>query len=198
MNRTTDLCSGLMDTSSHQANHDETAMLLVRCAQSDGDAFRQLYDLEGGRLYGIALRITRSTHHAEDALHDAMLQAWRNARHYNALYGSGRTWLTSLIRYRALNAVARAGRETTGTGMPDLPALEGDPLERLAVSRAEQMLHQCLNTIEDGRRQLVTMAFLDGMTHVEVAKRTGQPLGSVKSAIRRALATLRTCLDDKL
>ena len=87
-------------------------MLLARCAQSDADAFRQLYDLEGGALYGVALRITRRPALANDVLHDAMLQVWRNAGRFDATRGSGRAWMLGLVRYRAIDAARRAGRET--------------------------------------------------------------------------------------
>ena len=89
-------------------------MLLGLCAQADGDAFRRLYDLEAPTLYAVALRITRQPALAGDAVHDAMLQVWRNAVRFDPARGNARAWLVSLVRYRALDAVARTRREILG------------------------------------------------------------------------------------
>ena len=83
---------------------DEVAMLLARCAMADQAAFRLLYDQQSPTLYALALRITRDASLASDAVHDAMLQVWRNAVRFDPARGSGRAWLVSLVRYRALDA----------------------------------------------------------------------------------------------
>jgi len=184
-----------MDVDQGQADHNEVALLLARCAQADRVAFRRLYELESARLYGVALRITRQPTLAEDALHDAMLQVWRSAERFDPAYGSAQGWLLSLVRYRALDAVARAGRETVGVEMPDIADTAPDPLERLSATSEGRMLDYCLQTVEDQSRRLVVLAFIEGLTHAQVAVRVGQPLGTVKSAIRRALTTLRACLN---
>lgn len=187
----------MMDIGQSQARHDdEVAMLLARCACSDAEAFRQLYDLESGVLYGVALRITRQPALADDVLHDAMLQVWRNAGQFDAARGSGRAWMLGLLRYRAIDVARRAGRETLMSDPPDQLDPQLDPFERLAETRDERMLERCLGEIEDRPRTLVELAFIEGLTHAQVAARVGEPLGTVKSVIRRALAALRSCMDD--
>lgn len=187
----------MMDIGQGQAHHDdEVAMLLARCARSDAHAFRQLYKLESGALYGVALRITRQAAMANDVLHDAMLQVWRNAGQFDAARGSGRAWVLSLVRYRAIDAARRAGRETLMPDLPDLLDPQLDPFERLAETRDGHMLEHCLGRIEDRPRNLVELAFIEGLTHAQVAARVGEPLGTVKSVIRRTLAALRSCMDD--
>jgi RNA polymerase sigma-70 factor, ECF subfamily len=173
---------------------DEVEMLLVRCAEADQAAFRRLYDQQSPKLYAVALRITRDAALAADAVHDAMLQVWRNAARFDPARGSGRAWLVSLVRYRALDGVARVGREVLGAEMPDQADPDPLPLDRLQASREAEALRRCLETIEPDRRRLVVMAFVDGLTHPEVADRVRQPLGTVKSTIRRALMALRACL----
>ena len=170
-------------------------MLLARCAQADGVAFRRLYDLQSATLYSVALRITRQPALAADAVHDAMLQVWRNAARFDPARGNARAWLLSLVRYRALDSVARIGREATGGEMPEIADAEPDPLHRLLATQEGMLLHHCLQEIDTGRRGLVLLAFFEGLTHSEIAERIGQPLGSVKSGIRRALLRLRACLD---
>jgi len=183
-----------MDAVSDQPPSDEVAMLLARCAQADGIAFRRLYELQSATLYSVALRITRQPALAADAVHDAMLQVWRNAARFDPARGNARAWLLSLVRYRALDSIARTGREVLGAEVPEVADTDPDPLDRLLATREGTALHRCLQEVEPDRRNLVVLAFVEGLTHTEVAARVGQPLGSVKSSIRRALLTLRTCL----
>ncbi len=174
---------------------DDTAHLLVLAAQEDATAFRRLYDLEAPRLYAVALRITRQPSLASDAVHDAMLQVWRNASRFDPARGNSRAWLVSLVRYRALDMIARTRREVPSAKLPELADPDPDPLDRLMTTSAGEVLHRCLQEIDPQRRHWVVMAFLDGLSHMEVAARVRQPLGTVKSGIRRALLALRACLD---
>ena len=172
-------------------------MLLVRCAQADGGAFRRLYDQQSAVLYGVAMRITRDAALASDAVHDAMLQVWRNAARFDPARGNGRAWLISLVRYRALDMISRTKREVKGAEVPEQVDPEPLALDRLQASREGQALHRCLETVEPERRGLVILAFVEGLTHSEVAARVRQPLGTVKSSIRRALLALRACLGEQ-
>lgn len=179
------------------ASDDEVALLLARCAQADGDAFRRLYEQQSPFLYGVALRITRQPALASDAVHDALLQVWRNAARYDPVRGNARAWLLSLVRYRALDAVGRVGREVQAAEVPEQADPDPGALDRLLSSEAGTALHECLRGIDPDRRRLVLMAFMDGMSHSELAARVAQPMGSVKSGIRRALQALRTCLEGR-
>ena len=169
-------------------------MLLAKCAGSDGAAFRRLYDSQASIMYGVALRITRDSALAADAVHDAMLQVWRNSARFDPARGNGRAWLISLVRYRAIDLVSRTKRETVGADLGETADPEPLPLERLLASSDGAALHYCLEQVEPARRRLVVLAFIDGLTHAEVAQRVAQPLGTVKSAIRRALLALKSCL----
>ena len=171
-------------------------MLLARCADADRVAFRRLYDTQSPLLYAVALRITRDAALASDAVHDAMLQVWRNAARFDPALGQGRSWLVSLVRYRALDTVGRTKREVLGAEIAEPADPEPLALERLEASREGAALHHCLQGVEPVRRGLVVMAFVEGLTHAQVAARVGQPLGTVKSSIRRALLALRACLDE--
>lgn len=169
-------------------------MLLARCALADGAAFRRLYDQQSPTLYAVAMRITRDAALASDAVHDALLQVWRNAARFDPARGQGRAWLVTLVRYRALDMISRTRREVLGAEMAEPVDPEPLALERLQATREGQALHRCLETVEPARRSLIVLAFVDGLTHTEVAARLRQPLGTVKSSIRRALLALRACL----
>jgi len=177
-----------------QLQHDEVAMLLARCGQADGEAFRRLYDTQSAMLYAVAMRITHDAALASDAVHDAMLQVWRNAARFDPARGAPRAWLASLVRYRALDALSRTKREVVGAEVPDRVDPEPLAIDRLQSSREGEALHRCLEAVPPDRRSLVILAFVEGLSHTEVADRVRQPLGTVKSTIRRVLVALRSCL----
>jgi RNA polymerase sigma-70 factor (ECF subfamily) len=184
-------------TSMTQVRSD-TASLLARCAASDAAAFRELYDTNSGRLYGIALRITRQPALASDAVHDALLQVWRNSARFDPERGNADGWLISLVRYRALDISRRQARETPGLDIPEQTDTDPDALSRLVTGSESKALRHCLEQVEAPRRALVMLAFIEGLTQNEVATRVGQPLGTVKSSIRRALLSMRSCLQSML
>lgn len=178
-----------------QADPPDLAGLLGRVAAGDRVAFRRLYDLQAPYLYAIAMRIVRQGPLASDAVHDAFLQVWRNAGRFDLERGNPEAWLISLVRYRALDIARRRGREVSDEDMPESIDEDPDPLERLTSSRDAAALRACLSQLEEDRRRLVVMAFVDGLTHTEAAERLGMPLGTVKSWIRRSLQSLRLCLE---
>lgn len=173
----------------------QTAELLTRCGQGDAQAFRRLYDTASGRLYRIALRITRVEALASDAFHDAMLEVWCKADRYNPDRGNADAWLAGLVRYRALDIVRKRRPEIYGIEMPE-PVDEAPDALRLVIAAAEgAALRACLDEIELPHRRLVLHAFVDGLSHREIAAHMGQPLGTVKSSIRRTLLALRLHLE---
>ena len=176
------------------ATSDDTAVLLHRCAGGDRAAFRLLYDRWGSRLYGIALRITRQPALAADALHDAFLQIWQQAHQFDPERGSPDAWLIGIVRYRALDIVRRRSREVPGYEPEGREDESPDALARLVSTAEGAALHRCLNELEEDRRRLVVLAFVDGLSHSDLAERMGVPLGTVKSWIRRSLISLRGCL----
>ena len=173
---------------------EEVAQLLVSCASGDAAAFRRLYEMQSAPLYGLALRITRQPALASDAVHDALLQVWRNAERFDPARGGARAWLATLVRYRAMDAVRKTRREVPALEQDERADTDPDPLDRLLATQDGQALHRCLQDVAPDRRSLVVMAFVEGLTHAEIATRLRQPLGTIKSTIRRALLTLRTCL----
>ncbi len=181
----------------HRADNNGPAMaaLLERIGRGDRVAFRTLYDQQSSRLYAVALRITRQTALASDAVHDAFLQVWRNAARFDPARGNAEAWLVTLVRYRALDIARGRGREVSDEGMPEQVDPEPDALTRLSQGREARALHNCLAALTEERRRLIVMAFVDGLSHSEVAERTDMPLGTVKSWIRRGLQALRACLE---
>ncbi len=176
---------------------DDTTLtdLLGRVAAGDRLAFRAIYDGQASHMYAVAMRITRQSALASDAVHDAFLQVWRHAGRFEADRGSPQAWLMSLVRYRALDIARRRGRETSDEAVPERADEDPDPLARLETSRDATALHGCLGQLAPDRRRLVALAFVEGLSHAEVATQLDLPLGTVKSWIRRSLRTLRGCLE---
>jgi RNA polymerase sigma-70 factor, ECF subfamily len=173
---------------------EDIAVLLRRCAAGDRAAFRLLYDRWGSRLYGISLRITRQSALAADATQETFVQIWQQAQRFDPARGSAEAFLVSLARYRALDVVRRQSREVPGYEPAEAADETPDALSRLVSTAEGVALHRCLNRLEAERRRLMVMAFVDGLSHSELAERLSVPLGTVKSWIRRSLVSLRECL----
>lgn len=174
----------------------ETEALLRDAAAGDREAFRRLYDLWGARLYGIALSVTRQPALAADAVQEAFVQVWQQASRFDPARGRAEAWLVSLARYRALDLIRRHGREEPGHEMPEQEDDSPSVLDRLLGDAEGAALHRCMQRLDPDRRVLVTLAFVQGLTHSELAARMRMPLGTVKSSIRRSLTALRGCLGE--
>lgn len=169
--------------------------LLRRCAEGDHRALRALYDDQARRLYGIAYRICHQPAAASDAVHDTFLNVWQFAARFDPGRGSAEAWLTSIVRYRALDIARRSAREVTGVETPEREDEEPNALSKLEGAADAEALRHCLEQLDEDRRRLVMLAFLNGLSHNELSRRLGIPLGTIKSTIRRGLATLRGCLE---
>jgi RNA polymerase sigma-70 factor (ECF subfamily) len=184
----------MVDTRS--ATLASAGVLIEAVAMGSRAALKRLYELESRRLYGIALRIVRRPEVAADVLQDAFIQVWQNAKSFEPERGAGSAWLTGIVRFRALDAVRKLGREI----LSDDPALgdevfEPDVIERLNAQAEARALTHCLRLLDDRQRRCVVLAFVDGFSHAEIAERLAAPLGSVKSWVRRGLLALRSCLE---
>lgn len=174
---------------------------LGACAGGDRDALRRLYEREAPRLLGVALRIVRDRGLAEDVLHDAFVSIWSRAASFDAGRGEGRGWIFSVVRNAALNRV-RAGERSVA--LDDDAAAAVDDAAALASYRSAADPHElrsdlgrlerCLQGLEPARRDCIVFAYVDGCSHAEIAQRTGNALGTVKSWIQRSLGSLRECM----
>ncbi len=170
------------------------ADLLRRVAAGDALAFRRLYEMQVRRLNGVALRITRDPAIARDVLHDAFLEIWRHAGQFDPARGSAETWLLSVVRHRALTIARRRRRETLGYEPVEAADDAPDPLARLQASADGDALRRCLSELDPKVQQLFVLAYVDGLSHAQLAERLQLPLGTIKSSIRRGIQSLRMCL----
>lgn len=174
---------------------------LVACAAGDKHALQRLYQQEGARMLGVALRIVRQRALAEDIVHDACLTIWTRAASYQPMQGSARGWIYTVVRNLALNAVRNAGRfldvDEATTSSVDAAQSQAAWSEQLFAQENSShlgRLQDCLQALEPERRHCLLHAYVDGCSHAEIAQRLGAPLGTVKAWIRRSLVTLRGCM----
>ncbi len=165
----------------------------------DQAALSQFYDLTVSRVYAVAYRIVRVAEMAEEVVSDVYMQAWRDAHRYDASRGRVLGWLLIMARTRALDALRRdeeAFAHPDPYTLVDEPVADhAGPIDLIAATQSGTALHAALCKLPTIPRQLLALAFFKGLTHSEIVEATGMPLGTVKTHIRRALATLKDALD---
>ncbi len=198
----------------------ELAALLARVARNDAGALRRLYELTAAKLFGVALRILIRREWAEEALQDAFINIWRYAGDYRESLAAPMTWMTAIVRNRALDSLRRhkteraesaerespQGASASGSGstiaLADwsesfedlLPGDERDPAESALLSEAARQLEICMKRLDANQRQAVALAYLRDQSHGEIAQTLSVPLGTVKSWVRRGLEKLKLCM----
>lgn len=179
------------------------ADLLARTALADQRAFAELYRHTSSHLYAVALRILREPAAAEEVLQEAFVSVWHHAGGYSAAKSQPQTWLTSIVRNRCLDRLRRRDLDTVTLTRGneeeteiDLPADGPSAIELLIAGAEARSVRACVETLEGGQKQAIAMAFFQGLTHAEVARDLRQPLGTVKSWVRRGLERLRQCLEQ--
>ena len=165
----------------------------------DERALAALYDATIPTVYGLVRRIVRDPAIAEEVVEDAYFQVWRQAVRFDPERGNAMAWLLAMARSRALDALRHEAcfrhDSLDPDDMPDV-ASEAPPADELLdLARHRADLHQALMLLGTQPRQLVSLAFLRGLSHEEIAQQTQLPLGTVKSQIRRALLSLRQLLE---
>ena len=179
----------------------QLAELLARTALSDQRAFTDLYRLTAPHLYGVAVRILRESSLAEDMLQEAFVSVWHHAGSYNAAKAKPQTWLTSIVRNRCLDRLRRREPDTvTMTRDEDESEIEfpgpgPTPVELLLSGADAHAVRECVDGLDGGQKQAIALAFFQGLSHAELAEHLRQPLGTVKSWVRRGLERLKKCLE---
>lgn len=165
------------------------------CARGERFALRTLYDQEGRRLLAVALRIVRNRETAQEVLQESMLSVWQNAARYQRPLGSGRGWLYTVVRHKALDHARKRTPEVT---LGDDFAAVADAAAALhddgAPASDGPALQRCLEALDERKRECIVGAFVGGFTHDQISSQLAVPVGTVKSWIRRGLLSLRECL----
>ena len=185
----------------------DLSQLLARAGLGDRAAFATLYERTASHLFAVVLRINRDRGQAEDILQEVYVNVWRAASGFDAAQSQPLTWLTSIARNRAIDSLRRAqtqpqwrsstlANDDEESDVYDAVADDSPgPLDLLSRASDARELSHCMQALTPPQRQSVALAFYDGLSHAEVAETMRQPLGTVKSWVRRALMSLKACLE---
>ncbi len=170
--------------------------LLRLLAQQESHALEVLYARYSAYVMGISLRILGSREEAEEVVQDVFWQLWNAGLEYDPARGRFSTWLFSVARFRCLDRLRQRGRAPQRASLAELDATEApndQEGEAFLVERSKEV-RAVLARLPHEQRAAIELAFFHGLTHGEIAERTGDALGTVKSRIRRGLARLRSTL----
>jgi RNA polymerase sigma-70 factor (ECF subfamily) len=179
--------------SSSDTNAMTSDLALVTAIRSgDQGAMAALYDRYSSIVYSVALRVLQDTGAAEDVLQEIFMQLWRNPGAFDANRGNMAAWLAVISRHRAIDALRRRRPENN---IEDLVvSIEPDLAGNADRMRTMDKVRGALETMPSTQRSALEMAYFEGLTHVEIADKTGEPLGTIKTRIRAGLLSLRKVL----
>jgi RNA polymerase sigma-70 factor (ECF subfamily) len=172
------------------------AELMRQVAAGEIGGLETLYDRYHAMAYALALRITSETGLAEDVVQDSFLGVWRNAARYAEAKGSVKGWLLAIVRHRAIDAIRRQrygvalGDESDGELLPTaltLPDIWPEVSGRLDA----ELVRAAMTVLPPAQREVIELAYFDGLTQREISDKTHAPLGTVKSRMRLGLGALR-------
>jgi len=177
------------------AEQAELLRLLQASAQGNQQSFEKLYQLTAPNLFGLCLRMLKRRDWAEEVMQEAFVKVWHHASEYHQDRGQVNTWLTSIVRYRALDRIrsqkpTEALDESHEQKASDAPG----PMDWAVKGTEMNALEACLDELNDNQKEAIVLSFIEGLTHQELTERTESPLGTIKSWIRRGLQSLKRCL----
>jgi RNA polymerase sigma-70 factor (ECF subfamily) len=175
--------------SSQQQGVPADLAIVTGLKTGDQGAMAELYDRYSSVVYSVALRVLGDTAAAEDVLQEVFLQLWRNPHAFNAARGSLGSWLAVVTRNRAIDSLRKRRPETDieDVVLSVAPDLAGEA-DR---ARAAEKVRGVLGTMAPAQRGALEMAYWEGLSHTEIAEKTGEPLGTIKTRIRAGLIALR-------
>jgi RNA polymerase sigma-70 factor (ECF subfamily) len=176
------------------------AELLHAVAGGDEAALASVYDRYASILLGLLLRILRSRPEAEDVLQEVFLQVWRRAKDFDESRGRAFTWLVTLARSRAIDRLRSLdSRDRAATAAAAEPSEEiGDASVDAVRAEQSEIVRGALAQLSEEQRTTLLLAYEEGLTQTEIAARLKQPLGTVKTRTRAALAHLAEVLEGEL
>ncbi|SEJ50738.1 RNA polymerase sigma-70 factor, ECF subfamily [Demequina mangrovi] len=182
-----------------EARRDDAARLadlLVRSGRGDASAFEQLYDALAGTVHGLALRIVRDPHLAEDVAQEVLVEVWRVAARYRPDQGSARAWVLTIAHRRAVDRVrseqshadrviAHGARQSGDVEHPE------QVVEAMDAEWRAARVRRGLAALTPLQREAVELTYYKGYTNRQLAESLEIPLGTAKARIRDAMIRLR-------
>lgn len=170
---------------------------IARCALGDRAAFGALYDATSAKLFAVCVRVLDRNAAAEDAMQDAYIKIWKNAKRYRVTGHSPMTWLITIARNTAIDRLRARRGDKDLADYQDMLAAPGATPEQAAIVRSEAgQIGICLGTLPDDRRAAITGAYLEGRSYGDLADQAGVPLNTMRTWLRRGLIALRECMSQ--
>jgi RNA polymerase sigma-70 factor, ECF subfamily len=170
------------------------AEIVVRLQRRDPQALAELYDRYGRLVYSLIVRVVRDGALAEDLVQETFLRVWNRAQGFDAQRGALGPWLLAVARNRAIDYLRSAsGRERNALDLEEVdhPSLYTDMERDILASDKARVIRAALEKLAPNYREVIELAYFEGLTQTEMAERMGQPLGTVKTWVRTALKNLR-------
>lgn len=167
--------------------------LVVRTALGDPGAFSDLYTAASPRLLAVSIRVLGQRCLAEEALHDSFMKIWTHAGRYRREDGPALAWMSAIVRNHSVD-MARRPRERSDAAeilIAQLPDPGPTPESAAVAGDASRILCACMTQLLPVHRQALSLAYGHDMSHAEVARHLGKPVGTVKTHIRRGIVLLR-------
>jgi len=173
---------------------EDDTNLVERMQGRDPRALAELYDRYGRVVYALILRVVRDPGIAEDLVQETFLRVWNRVHGFDAQKGSIGPWLLAVARNRAIDYLRSAGgreRNSVEYEETDHPALYTDMEKDILASDKARVVKSAMDKLSPNQRQVIELAYFEGLSQTEMAERMGQPLGTVKTWVRSALKNLR-------
>jgi RNA polymerase sigma-70 factor, ECF subfamily len=174
----------------------ELSGLLASVARRDEAAFERLYEATSAKLFGVVLRILKRQDLAEEVIQDAYVKIWTSAGQFNPGLSSPITWMASIARNRAIDVVRKRSEisiEEEPAAM-DVASDTPDPLARKDMTEELKRILECVGQLEPQRQRLVLLAYYNGWSREQLARKFDTPLNTVKTWLRRSMVEIRECL----
>lgn len=171
------------------ASAEEERILLGRVLQRDQTAMAEIFDRYSRMAYSIALRVLQDPAQAEDVMQDVFFQIWQNPKTFVAERGSLGAWIAVVVRNRSIDTIRR--RKPSEPVEEVVLAAGTDLASEVEHNTMIERVRSVLNKLPVDQRETMELAFFKGLTHAEIAKEKGEPLGTIKTRIRTALINLR-------
>ena len=171
--------------------------LLYRCALHDAKALSRLYEVTSSKLFGLCLKIVTRQDIAEDVLQDSFINIWNKADQYRGNKGSALSWMIGIVRNKSIDWIRKnpSGRDISDEVLLEMPDLSPNGNNPAALGDDVDALLNCMDDLDEVQREAISTVYYQGFTHKEYSSKSGHPLGTVKSWIRRGLQALKRCLE---
>jgi RNA polymerase sigma-70 factor, ECF subfamily len=176
--------------------------LLAAAVEGDAHAFEAIYDRHAGAAFSLARQICRDPGVAEDVVQDAFLSLWRERARYDAARGQVRSWLLGIVHNSAIDRLRRSGiherRRASAEGIEDRVEAPERTEEEVADREQAAEVRQALGSLPAEQRQVIELAYFDGLTHTQIAAALDQPVGTIKGRMRLGLLKLHAQFAQEL